>query len=160
MRDGKRQLSEDDAQQFTAIQKAINRLKRKIKKIEHRKGKAWTSLKKKRTELTRISAKKKIYQVDVELDQLMTCFKISFANVCCYLLTECFNGEHMSLQRLFEAIFELRGQMRIEGEQRRVCIKRNPKQEAMMKKVDAAFDVINQMGIDDINGYKYHFELV
>jgi hypothetical protein len=158
--DGKRMLSEEDTRQFTTIQKEINSLKRKLKNIEKGEAKLLNSLKKKRTELARIREKKKIYQVDVELDQLMTCFKISFANVCCYLLAECFNGEHMTLQRLFETIFELRGQMRIEGQRRQVCIKRNPKQEAIMEKLEAAFDVINHMGIHDIHGYTYHFELV
>ena len=66
----------------------------------------------------------------------------------------------MTLQRLFETIFELRGQMRFEGEQRHVFITRNPKQEAIMKKLEHAFDVINHMGIADIHGYRYHFTLV
>ncbi len=157
---GKRTLSEEDMHQFLDIQKDINRLKRKLKKIEKREAKLLTSLKKKSTELARIREKRTIYQVDVELDQIMTCFKISFANVCCYLLTECFNGERMTLQRLFEAIFELRGQMRIEGEQRHVCIKRNPKQEAMMKKLEAACEIMNHMGLQDMHEYRYHFELV
>ncbi|MDM8525498.1 hypothetical protein QUF80_19185 [Desulfococcaceae bacterium HSG8] len=78
----------------------------------------FASLKKKRTELARIIDKKKIYRVDVESDQIMTCFKISFANICCHLLTKCFNGEKMTLRRLFDTIFDLRGQMRTEGGQR------------------------------------------
>jgi hypothetical protein len=158
--DGERTLSEADAPIFQEIQRDINRLKRKIREIKNGDVKRFTALKKKRTELARIIDKKKLYRVDVELDQIMTCFKISFANICCYLLEECFNGENMTLHRLFETIFELRGQMQFEGEQRNIYIKRNPKQKALMKKLDHAFDVINHMRIADINGYTYHFTLV
>lgn len=157
---GKRTLSEDDALLLKKIQKDINGLNRKIKKIEQGASKLFTSLKKKRTELARIIDKKKIYRVDVELDQLMTCFKVSFANICCYLMEKCFKGEKMTLERLFDTIFELRGQMHVEKEQRNVCIERNPKQGDIMKKLEYAFEVINHMGIQDINGYKYHFKLV
>jgi len=104
---GTRILSEHDMQALKSIQKEINSIKRKIKKIEKNHPKQFTSLKKKKDELARIIDKKKIYSVDVELDQIMTCFKISFANICCYLLDECFNGEKMTLQRLFEVIFDL-----------------------------------------------------
>ena len=55
--------------------------------------------------------------MDVELDQIMTGFKISFAKICGYLLDECFNGGKMTLERLFETIVELTGQVMIEGDQ-------------------------------------------
>ncbi len=157
---GERKLSQDDARRFQKLQRDINRLKRKRKAIEHGQGKLFPSLKKKRSELARIIDKKKNYRVDVELDQIMTCFKISCANICCYLLEECFNGEKMTLPRLFESVFELRGQMCFEGKQRQIFLTRNPKQEAIMKKLELAFDVINHMEIADINGYQYHFTLV
>ncbi|KAF5412312.1 MAG: hypothetical protein U9N46_03605 [Euryarchaeota archaeon] len=122
--------------------------------------KQFTSLKKKKDELARIIDKKKIYSVDVGLDQIMTCFKISFANICCYLLDECFNGEKMTLQRLFEVIFDLQGEVRIENGCRNIFIKRNPKQQDIMEKLDSALDSINHMGVEDLNGCTYNFKLV
>jgi len=76
---GERKLSEHDAEILKGIQKEINNLKRKIKKIEKGNEKHFKSLKKKEKELTRSIDKKKIYRVDLELDQIMTCFRISFA---------------------------------------------------------------------------------
>ncbi|PXF62210.1 MAG: hypothetical protein C4B59_00950, partial [Candidatus Methanogaster sp.] len=131
-----------------------------IKKIEKNRLKQFTSLKKKRDELARIIDKKKIYSVDVELDQLMTCFKISFANICCYLLDEYFNGEKMTLQRLFEVIFDLQGTVRIENGCRNIFIKKNPKQRDIMKKLESALDSINYMRIKDLNGCTYNFKLL
>jgi len=157
---GERDLSEHDAEILKSIQKEINSLKRKIKKIEKGHEKPFKSLKKKKKELARIIDKKKIYRVDVELDQIMTCFRISFANICCYLLDECFNGEKMTLQRLFETIFDLRGKVRVEGDQRNIYIERNPKQEYIMRKLESALDVINRMGIKDTNGFRYNSKVV
>jgi len=157
---GTRRLSEHDMQTLKSIQKEINSIKRKIKKIEKDHPKQFTSLKKKRDELARIIDKKKIYSVDVELDQIMTCFQISFANICCYLLDECFNGEKMTLQRLFEVIFDLQGEVRIENGCRNIFIKRNPKQQDIMEKLESALDSINHMGVEDLNGCTYNFKLL
>ena len=142
------------------IQKEINSLKRKIKKIEKGHEKPFKSLKKKKEELARIIDQKKIYRVDVELDQIMTCFRISFANICSYMLYECFNGEKMTLQQLFETIFDLRGKVKVENNQRNIFIERNPKQENVMRKLDLALEVLNRMGIKDANKHMYNFKLV
>jgi len=140
--DGVRKLSEHDAEILKGIRKEINSLKRRIKKIEKSHDMPFKSLKKKRKELTRIIDKKKIYRVDVELDQTMTCFRISFANICAYLLDECFGSKKMTLERLFETIFELRGRVSVEDGQRNVFIERNPKQEYIMKKLESALCTI------------------
>ncbi|MEA1894791.1 MAG: hypothetical protein U9N36_06265, partial [Euryarchaeota archaeon] len=92
--------------------------------------------------------------------QIMTCFKISFANICCYLLDECFNGEKMTLQRLFEVIFDLQGTVRIENGCRNIFIKKNLKQQDIMKQLESALDSINHMGIEDLNGRMYNFKLL
>lgn len=157
---GERLLPERKAHILKDIQTEINSLKRKIKAIEMDDEKSFNSLKNKKSELARINDKKKIYSVDVELDQIMTCFKISFANVCCYLLEKCFNGEKMTLEQIFETIFELRGKVKIDGDQRNITIDKNIKQEKLMKKLDSAFDTINLMGIKDVNGYRYNFGFV
>jgi len=157
---GERKLPELDAINLKDIQSEINSLKRKIKAIEMDEDKSFNSLKMKKTELARIIDKKKIYSVDVELDQIMTCFKISFANICSYLLDKCFKGERMTLQQIFETIFELRGKVTIDGDQRNIAIERNMKQETLMKKLEFAFDCINSLGIKDIYGNRYNFKFL
>ncbi len=157
---GERKLPELDAKILMDIQSEINSLRRKIKAIEMDDEKSFTSLKVKKSELARIIDKKKIYSVDVELDQIMTCFKISFANICSYLLEKFFNGERMTLQQIFETIFELRGKVMIDGNQRNIAIERNTKQENLLKKLEFAFDCINSLGIKDIYGNRYNFKFV
>lgn len=153
-------MPELDAKNLKDIQSEINSLKRKIKAIEMEDEKSFNSLKMKKSELARIIDKKKIYSVDLELDQIMTCFKISFANICCYLLEKCFKGERMTLQQIFETIFELRGKVTIDGSQRNIAIERNTKQENLMKRLESAFQIVNNLGIKDIYGNRYNFKLV
>ena len=66
----------------------------------------------------------------------------------------------MTLQRLFEVIFDLQGKVRIENGCRNMFINRNPKQQDAIKKLDSALDSINHMGIEDLNGCMYNFKLV
>ena len=117
-------------------------------------------MKKKKKELGRIIDKKKIYHVDVELDQIMTCFKISFANICSYLLDECFKGEKMTLEKLFDTIFNLPGEVRCEDGKRTIFIHRNPKLKYTMEKLESALRTINDTKIVGCKGKIYNFELV
>ena len=157
---GERILSGIDMEALKNIQKKINSFDRKVRKIIKNHEKSFKALKKKRAELARIIDKKRIYRVDLELDQIMTCFKISFANICSYLLDECFNGEKMTLEQLFETIFDLQGKGKCKGDIRAISIRSNPKQKEVMGRLDSAFDVINSMGIDDLKGCKYEFSIV
>ncbi len=66
----------------------------------------------------------------------------------------------MTLQRLFETIFDLRGKVKVEDVQRNIFIERNPKQENVMRKLELALEVINRMRIKDANKLTYNFKLV
>ena len=157
---GLRVLPVQDMKSLESIQKEINSIKRMIQKIKDEYPKQFKLLKRKNDELARIVDKKKIYYVDVELDQIMTCFKISMANICCYLLDDCFKGQKMTLNRLFEEIFNLRAEAKIDNDCRNIVIKKNPKQLDIMKKLESALIVINDMKLKDMNGYQYKFTLI
>ncbi len=157
---GLRRLPEPDTKSLDSIQKEISSIQRMIQKIKDEYLKQFKSLTKKNDELARIVDKKKIYCVDVELDQIMTCFKISMANICCYLLDSCFDGQKMTLHRLFEEIFDLRAEVKIENDCRNITIKKNCKQPDIMKKLESALIVINDMKLKDMNGYQYNFTLI
>ena len=157
---GLRILPDQDMNSLESIQKEINSIKRMIQKIKDEYPKQFKLLKRKNDELARIVDKKKIYYVDVELDQIMTCFKISMANICCYLLDSCFDGQKMTLHRLFEEIFNLRADVKIENDCRNITIKKNLKQPEIMKKLESALTIINDMRIKDLSGYQYKFILL
>jgi hypothetical protein len=159
--EGKREfMNEKDKQELKTIQHQLDKLAKKIIDIKKGEGNTFNCLKKKEDELARIIDKKKRYYVDVELDQLMTCFKISFANICSFLLEECFAGRKMSIQRLRESVFELHGQVKEEENKRKILIAQNQKESEMMRILDYGLHVINRMQIRDISGNIYNFKLV
>ena len=90
----------------------------------------------------------------------MTCFKMSFVNICAYLLDECFEGKKMTLEKLFRRIFDIPGKVREEGNQRNIFIKRREKQPDIIKRLESALKIINNMGIKDMNGLKYNFNFM
>jgi len=69
-------------------------------------------------------------------------------------------GERMTLQQIFETIFELRGKVEIDGNQRNIMIERNMKQENFMKRLENAFEILNHLGIKDLSGNIYNFSFV
>jgi hypothetical protein len=66
----------------------------------------------------------------------------------------------MTLQQIFETIFELRGKVTIDGNQRNITIERNTKQENFMRRLESAFEILNNFGIKDIKGNRYNFNLL
>ena len=83
----------------------------------------------------RICVKDTVYRLDTELEQIMTCFKLSFANLCSVFLSECMNHETLELITLFESIFQLEGQAVITQHERIVTLRKNPKEPRLMKKL-------------------------
>ena len=101
-----------------------------------------------------------MYVADVELDQLMTCFRMSFVNLCSFFLSRCMNDEKMELQNLIQSFFMLSGSITETESERSIVLKRNPKEEAkMMEKLGLGLDVLNSFNIKDINGKRYLFQL-
>lgn len=160
--EGKRVFSkEKDKQEFKAIQSQLDKISKTINDIKKGERKPFISLKKKEDELARIIDKKKRYCVDVELDQLMTCFKISFVNICSHLLDDHFAGsKKMSIHSLLESVFELHGLAKEEDNQRQIFIEQNQKQADMMRIIDAGLQIITRKQIKTIDGKVYNFQLV
>jgi hypothetical protein len=76
------------------------------------------------------------------------------------LLDECFEGNKMSFQKLFESIFDLSGKVKVEGNQRRIAIEGNPKEVEVMEILRFGLQIINSMQIKNINENVYNFSLV
>lgn len=88
--EGKRILDDPDAICLKECESQINRCIRQIAKIQKEHKDDFDKLKKNLEEEKRLRDKDKVYRVDVELDQIMTCFKMSFVNLCSFFLRKCF----------------------------------------------------------------------
>ena len=107
----------------------------------------------------RIRDKDKVYRIDTELDQIMTCFKMSFVNLCSLFLTKCMNHERFELQTLFESIFQLGGEAFINGGEKIIELEMNPKEPNLMDKLNKGLYILNTMDIHDLNGRLIKFKM-
>ena len=87
----------------------------------------------------------------------MTCFKLSFVNLCSLFLTECLNHETFELLTLFESIFHLEGQALITETEKIVTLHPNPKEPEFMKKLEVGLGKLNAMKIMNQDGLRLKF---
>lgn len=156
---GKRVLIKADSAELKETERKIAKNLRRQKVIEKKYKEDFAKLKKNMKEEGRIRFKDKIYRIDTELDQIMTCFKLSFANLCSFFLTECMNHEKYELLTLFESIFQLDGNARITDRQKTIELQRNPKEPKGMKKLEAGIKKLNEMKIQNLEGRLLQFSI-
>ncbi len=159
IKDGKR---EGDVNILSALEDCDRKIKtidRKINNIKKPYEEKFEKLQKWEKEGERIQGKEHIYVVDVELDQLMTCFRMSFANICSFFLSNCLNNEKMELQTLIQSFFMLGGTITETENERIIKLTRNEKEQEMMEKLALGLNALNSFGINYINGKKYLFQL-
>jgi len=157
--DGQRVLSEVDAVELKNYETKINKHLRQQRKIEKEHKDAFKRLKTYLKEEKRIRDKDKVYRIDTELDQIMTCFKMSFINLCSLFLTRCMDHEKFELETLFESIFQLGGVALIAGEEKRIELEMNPKEPELMDKLNKGLRILNTMDIRDPDGHSIQFNM-
>ncbi len=156
---GTRRLGAEDAKQLKGCEKEINRYLRAQKAVEKEHKEDFARLKKDTKEAERIRLKDRVYRIDTELDQLLTCFKLSFANLCSLLLSECMNHTRYEMLTLFESIFQLDGYSLLTATEKRIDLERNQKEPKVMKAVGECMKKLNSMGIQDPQGRTLQFTM-
>jgi len=157
--DGKRVLSEDDAVNLQKYEAQISKSLNKQKIIEKERKDDFERLKTCLKEEERLRGKDKVYRIDTELDQIMTCFKMTFVNLCSLFLKRCFNDEKMELLTLFESIFQLDGSASILNGKKTIELVMNPKEPKLMDKLNNGLSALNMMEIHDFDGRLINFEM-
>jgi hypothetical protein len=157
--DGKRVLGDMDSIQLQHYEDQISKCHNKQKMIENEYKGDFHRLKMCLKEEKRIRGKDKVYRIDTELDQIMTCFKMSFVNLCSLFLTKCFYGEKMELLTLFESIFQLDGSASILNGKKTIEFVTNPKEPKLMDKLNNSLSILNTMNICDIDERLIEFKM-
>lgn len=160
IKDGEREGDANTLSTLETCQKEINRIKRSISKLKKPHKTKFGKLQKLRKEWKRIQGKDHIYVVDVELDQLITCFRMSFVNLCSFFLSHCIEDGKMELQTLIQSFFMLGGSVTETTSERVITLNRNPKEPDMMGKLALGLDVLNSFNIMNVDGKKYSFQLM
>ncbi len=107
----------------------------------------------------RLRDKDNVYRVDTELDQIMTCFKLSFVNLCSFFLTKCFDNEKFELLTLMESIFQLGGSASVSSDRKVIDIEMNPKELDLMDKLYRVLQILNTMQVHDLDGRMIEFKV-
>ena len=157
--EGKRVLGDTDSIQLQHYEAQISKCLNKQKIIENKRKGDFDRLKMCLKEEKRIRGKDKVYRIDTELDQIMTCFKMSFVNLCSLFLTKCFNDEKMELLTLFESIFQLDGSASILNKKKIIEFVTNPKEPNLMDKLNNGLSILNTMNICDLDERLIEFKM-
>ena len=159
IKNGTRRLGDRDEKQLKACEKEINRCLRAQKAVEKEHNEDFARLRKDTKEAERIRLKDKVYRIDTELDQLLTCFKLSLANLCSLLLSECMDHARHEMLTLFESIFQLNGYSEVTPTEKCISLERNQKEPKIMKAVGQCMKRLNSMGIQDPQGRTLRFAM-
>lgn len=157
--EGKRILDDADAICLKECESNINRCIRQKIKIEKEHQDDFDKLKKNIEEEKRLRGKDKVYRIDTELDQIMTCFKMSFVNLCSFFLIKCFDSEKFELLTLMESIFQLDGSASVSSDRKVIHLEMNPKEPDLMDKLYNALQILNTMQVHDLEGRVIGFKV-
>lgn len=155
--EGRRILPRPEAQELKALSGRIAGHQRRLKAI----GKAHSAVKKLerlQREWLRLQGKETVYKVDVELDQIMTYFRVSLVNLYSYL-ARLLGWSHLSLVKFLYTVLFLAGRVEETPGRRHVILERNEKDPQTMAALNKALAVINNSNIRNIAGQKLTFGL-
>ena len=159
IKDGKRIQSRRNQEALETCQRAIRKLQREIKKTEEPFKKKFTALRQKTKEFARIQGKQKVYHVDVELDQLLTSFRLTFANILAFLAKIILDNMRIEMNTLIQSILFLSGTIEQLPDIRKVSINKNKKDPKFMAKLSKGLKQLNALKIRHPSGAIYEFAL-
>jgi len=159
IKNGKRIQSPRNQEALKICQRQIGKIQRGIKAIEKPSQEKFNRWRQQRKEFARIQGKKEIYHVDVELDQLLTSFRLTLANLLAFLAKEILEEAAIEMNTLIQSILYLPGRIENDAGRRRVYIKKNEKDPAFMRKLTKGLVKLNALNIRHPGGTIYEFEL-
>lgn len=165
--DGQRQMTSQQATKLDECRRIIAGLEYRKRKIRQPYQQLFDRLKHHEQEWLRLQGKEKVYQVDVELDQILTYFRVAFVNLCSYFQMKFLSNSNltkapkkrMTLATLLHRIFLLPATIEQTKQWRRVYFKRNKKDKAMMAILEKALPKLNQLNLQHSNGRRVEFFL-
>ncbi len=156
---GQRDQSQRNQENLESCQKDIRRIQRQIKTIEEAFKKQFQTLRQKSKEFARIQGKRKVYHVDVELDQLMTSFRLTLANLLVFLAKEILDHTPIEMNTLIQSILFLSGRIEHLPDRRKIVINKNEKDPQFMNKLQKGLSKLNALKIRYSSGVVYEFVL-
>ncbi len=160
IKDGKRLQSRRNQEALEACQRHIRKIQRDIKALTDPFKKPFAALRQKSQEFARIQGKREVYHADVELDQLLTSFRLTLANLLAFLAKVILDETAIEMNTLIQSIMFLSGNIEHLPGRRKVSVKKNPKDPKFMAKLASGLSKLNALNIRHPSGAIYEFELI
>ena len=107
----------------------------------------------------RLQGKETVYKVDVELDQIMTFFRVGLVNLCSYFAQEILGTSLLSLSSLVNTILLIPALIEVTKSKKIVTLKYNPKTPDVMSLLELALNNINKLEPKTPDGKQIEFKL-
>ncbi len=159
---GRRVLPKADEKRFLKIGRDIGRHKRRLKSIERRDARdapLFRRLRKAEKEWLRLQGKETVYKVDVELDQIMTFFRVGLVNLYSYLLQELLGSSSIAMSRLVQSVLLLPARIKETPDRKEVLLQYNEKDSEMMVRLRTGLKRINELGFRTLDGRRLAFDI-
>ncbi len=150
---------EKEQERFQEIGREIAQRQRAIKKIMEPQKHELKRLRKLQRQWLRLQGKEKVYSVDVELDEIMTFYRVSLVNMYSYLAYELFGKRAVSMNRLVHSILHLPALVEETSEMKRVTLKYSEKDPDMKESLQEAIGKINELVLKKFNGKIVEFNI-
>lgn len=160
IQDGKLILGKEERETLRKCMREIRGAQRRIKAIEKSHEKEFKRLHHYEAQWMRLQGKETVYKVDVELDQILTYFRVSLSNLCAYFLKEFFSMGPLCFSTLMQSVLFLDGYIEETKQLRKVTLNKNVKDPKMMKKLEAALTKLNTLSLRTLSDKCYQFSLL
>ncbi|MGA1871924.1 MAG: hypothetical protein ACMUJM_25690, partial [bacterium] len=157
---GKLILGKEERETLRKCMREIRGAQRRIKAIEKSHEKEFKRLHHYEAQWMRLQGKETVYKVDVELDQILTYFRVSLSNLCAYFLKEFFRMGPLCFSTLMQSVLFLDGYIEETKQLRKVTLIKNVKDPKMMKKLEAALTKLNTLSLRTLSDKCYQFSLL
>jgi len=156
---GSRVMPEKEEQRFLEIGKKISKRERRIKTLIEPQEKSYLKLQKAEKEWMRLQGKETVYKADVELDQIMTFFRVGFVNLCSYLAHDIFKESTVSMARLLQSVLLLPAFIEETRTKKQISLQYNEKDPHTMSRLGIALNRLNNLGTKTLTGKMIEFNL-
>jgi hypothetical protein len=156
---GQRVINAKTQKSLKSLARELTQCQRQIQVIESESGKDLERLKRYEKEWLRLQGKDYVYRIDVELDQIMTYFRVALVNLSSWFLSECLGKRSMSLAQFLHNLLLLPAEIHLTESVRRVQLRHNPKDPESMAMLELALKRLNSLEIQDLEERKIEFAL-
>ena len=158
--DGKRVVEEKTHVILRSLSREISQCHRQIKSIESECRKELHRLRRHEKEWLRLQGKDYVYRIDVELDQIMSYFRVALVNLSSWFLSECMGKQSMSLAKFFHNVLLMPAEIELTKDVRRIRLKRNPKDPDGMALLEPALEKLNDLRIQHLDERRIEFVIM